>query len=56
MLFRSKKGRIRARSASPQQGVAGEALSHEAVMKIAMPMLGLLVLGTGIWAYKAFLK
>ncbi len=51
-----KKGRIRARSASQQQGVAGEALSHEAVMKIALPMLGLLVLGTGIWAYKAFLK
>src|SRR5215216_4598246 len=51
-----KKGRIRARSANPQQGVTGEALSHEAVMKIALPMLALLVLGTGIWAYKAFLK
>jgi preprotein translocase subunit SecY len=51
-----KKGRIRARSANPQQGVAGEALSHEAVMKIALPMLGLLLLGTGIWAYKAFVK
>lgn len=51
-----KKGRIRARSANPQQGAAGEALSHEAVMKIAIPMLSLLVLGTGIWAYKAFLK
>jgi preprotein translocase subunit SecY len=51
-----KKGRIRARSANPQQGTTGEALSHEAVMKIAMPMLALLLLGTGIWAYKAFLK
>jgi preprotein translocase subunit SecY len=51
-----KKGRIRARSANPQQGVTGEALSHEAVMKIALPMLGLLVLGTAIWAYKVFLK
>jgi preprotein translocase subunit SecY len=51
-----KKGRIRARSASPQQASAGEALSQEAVMKLALPMLGLLVLGTAIWAYKAFLK
>ncbi len=51
-----KKGRIRARSANPQQGVTGEALSQEAVMKIAYPMLGLLLLGTAIWAYKAFLK
>jgi hypothetical protein len=31
-------------------------LSHEAVMKIALPMLVLLLLGTGIWAYNAFLK
>jgi preprotein translocase subunit SecY len=51
-----RKGRIRARSANPQQGATGEALSHEAVMKIAVPMLILLCLGTGIWAYKAFLK
>jgi len=51
-----KKGRIRARSANPQQGVTGDALSQEAVMKIALPMLALLVLGTGIWAYKVFLK
>ncbi len=51
-----KKGRIRARSAGPQNAVSGEALSQEAVMKIALPMLGLLVLGTSIWAYKAFLK
>jgi len=26
------------------------------VMKLALPMLALLVLGTAIWAYKAFLK
>ena len=51
-----KKGRIRARSANPQGGMTGEALSHEAVMKIALPMLGLLLLGTGIWAYQAFVK
>jgi hypothetical protein len=31
-------------------------LPHEAVMKIALPMLGLLILGTAIAAYKAFLK
>ena len=51
-----RKGRIRARSASPQQGVSGEALSQDAVLKLALPMLGLLVLGTAIWAYKAFIK
>jgi preprotein translocase subunit SecY len=51
-----KKGRIRARSANPQGGMTGEALSHEAVMKIALPMLFLLLLGSSIWAYKAFVK
>ena len=51
-----KKGRIRARSANPQGGAIGEALPQEAVMKIALPMLALLLLGTGIWAYQAFLK
>jgi preprotein translocase subunit SecY len=51
-----KKGRIRARSANPQGGMTGDALSTEAVMKLALPMLGLLVLGTVIWAYKAFVK
>jgi hypothetical protein len=34
----------------------GDALSNEALMKLALPMLGLLLLGTGIWAYKAFLN
>lgn len=51
-----KKGRIRSRSANPTGGMTGEALSNEAVMKIALPMLGLLLLGTSIWAYNAFLK
>ncbi|MBI4625829.1 MAG: preprotein translocase subunit SecY [Verrucomicrobia bacterium] len=51
-----RKGRIRARSANPQGAMTGDALSHEAVMKIALPMLGLLLLGTSIWAYNAFLK
>ena len=51
-----KKGRIRARSTNPQGGMTGEALSHEAVMKIALPMLGLLVLGLVAWFYKNSLK
>jgi preprotein translocase subunit SecY len=51
-----KKGRIRARSSNPQGGMTGEALSHEAVMKIALPMLGLLVLGLVAWFYKNSLK
>jgi hypothetical protein len=33
--------------------MTGDALSHEAVMKIALPMLGLLLLGLIIWFYKA---
>lgn len=48
-----KKGRIRARSAGVQ-GATSEALSSEAVMKIVYPMLGLLLLGLGIWAYRHF--
>jgi preprotein translocase subunit SecY len=51
-----RKGRIRARSASPQGGMTGDALSQEAVLRLALPMLGLLLLGTGIWAYQAFVK
>ncbi len=48
-----KKGRIKARSGNAS-GVTGEALSSEAVMKIAIPVLILLVIGTGIWAVRAF--
>ena len=51
-----KKGRIRARSANPQGGMTGDALSTDAVMKLALPMLGLLLLGTAIWAYRMFAK
>lgn len=51
-----RKGRLRARSANPQQAMLGDALSQEAVMKIALPMLGLLLLGTSIAAYKHFIK
>lgn len=50
-----KKGRIRARSANPQ-GMSGDALSSEAIMKLALPMLGLLLLGVGIAAYRHFIK
>jgi preprotein translocase subunit SecY len=50
-----KKGRIRARSANPQ-GMTGDALSSEAIMKLALPMLGLLLLGVGIAAYRHFVK
>jgi preprotein translocase subunit SecY len=50
-----KKGRIRSR-ADMRQGMTGEALSSDAVMKLALPMLGLLVLGTTIWAYRTFLQ
>jgi preprotein translocase subunit SecY len=51
-----KKGRIRARSTNPQQGMTGDALSTDAVLKLALPLLGLLLLGTGIAAYNAFFK
>ncbi|HRI81073.1 MAG: hypothetical protein RLZZ129_1248 [Verrucomicrobiota bacterium] len=48
-----KKGRIRARSANPQ-GMTGEALSSEAVMKIAMPMLIIFLIGLAAWAIRSF--
>jgi preprotein translocase subunit SecY len=50
-----KKGRVRSR-ADMRQGMTGEALSSDAVLKLALPMLGLLVLGTSIWAYRTFLQ
>jgi len=50
-----KKGRIRARSANPQ-GMTGDALSSDAIMKLALPMLVLLLLGVGIAAYRHFIK
>jgi len=51
-----RKGRLRARSANPQQAMLGDALSQEAVMKIALPMLALLILGSSIAAYRHFFK
>jgi len=51
-----KKGRIRARSANPQQGSTGDALALDAVMKIVWPLLGMFLLGMTIWVYQRFLK
>ena len=50
-----KKGRVRSRS-SNAASTTGDALSSEAVMKIALPMLALLLLGVGIWAYRILVK
>jgi preprotein translocase subunit SecY len=50
-----KKGRVRSR-ADMRQGMTGEALSSDAVLKLALPMLGLLVLGTTIWVFRNFVQ
>jgi preprotein translocase subunit SecY len=50
-----KKGRVRSR-ADMRQGMTGEALSSDAVLKLALPMLGLLVLGTTIWIFRNFIQ
>jgi len=50
-----KKGRVRARNPNAP-AATGDALSTEAVMKIALPMLALLLLGVGIWAYRILIK
>jgi len=51
-----KKGRIRARSANPQQSTTGDALAMDAVMKIVWPLLGMFLLGITIWAFRTFSK
>jgi preprotein translocase subunit SecY len=51
-----RKGRLRARSANPQQAMMGDALAVDAVMKIVWPLLGMFCLGLIIWAYRTFLK
>jgi preprotein translocase subunit SecY len=51
-----RKGRLRARSANPQQAVMGDALALDAVMKIVWPLLGMFVLGLVIWATRTFFK
>jgi preprotein translocase subunit SecY len=48
-----KKGRLRARSAAPQ-GMTGDALSQDALMKLIWPTAGLFITGLAIWVYKGF--
>ncbi len=48
-----KKGRIRARSSNPT-GMTGDALSTEAVMKIALPMLIIFLIGLAAWGIRHF--
>ncbi|MBX3749652.1 MAG: preprotein translocase subunit SecY [Opitutaceae bacterium] len=48
-----KKGRIRARSTNPT-GMTGDALSTEAVMKIALPMLVIFLIGLAAWGIRHF--
>ena len=51
-----RKGRLRARSANPQQAMMGDALATEAVMKIVWPVLGMFALGLAIWAFRVFIR
>jgi preprotein translocase subunit SecY len=48
-----KKGRIRARSSNPT-GMTGDALSTDAVMKIALPMLIIFLIGLAAWGIRHF--
>jgi preprotein translocase subunit SecY len=48
-----KKGRIRARSSNPT-GMTGDALSSEAVVKIALPMLVIFLIGLAAWGIRTF--
>jgi len=48
-----KKGRIRARSTNPT-GMTGDALSIDAVMKIALPMLIIFLIGLVAWGIRHF--
>jgi preprotein translocase subunit SecY len=49
-----KKGRIRARSANPQGGMTGDALSTPALAKLGIPVLGLFLIGLVAWAIQKF--
>jgi len=49
-----RKGRLRARSANPQQAMMGDALAINSVMKIVYPLLALFTLGLASWAYLAY--
>ena len=48
-----KKGRVRARSTA-RQGMTGDALSADAVMKIVVPMTIIFLIGIIAWAIQAF--
>ncbi|MCB1104203.1 MAG: preprotein translocase subunit SecY [Opitutaceae bacterium] len=48
-----KKGRVRARSTA-RQGMTGDALSSDAVMKIVVPMTIIFLIGIIAWAIQAF--
>jgi len=48
-----KKGRVRARSTA-RQGMTGDALSSDAVMKIVVPMSIIFLIGIIAWAIQAF--
>ena len=50
-----RKGRLKARSANPQQAMTGDAMALDAVMKIVWPLLGLFTLGLASWAYQAYM-
>jgi preprotein translocase subunit SecY len=48
-----KKGRIRARSASPS-GMSGEALSSDALLKLGIPVTAIFLVGIVAWAIQRF--
>jgi preprotein translocase subunit SecY len=48
-----KKGRIRARSASPS-GTSGEALNTEALLKLGIPVTAIFLVGIAAWAIQKF--
>jgi len=49
-----KKGRVRARAAGGRQGMTGDALSSEAVMKLVIPTGIIFAIGIIAWAIQAF--
>jgi preprotein translocase subunit SecY len=51
-----RKGRLRARSANPQQAMMGDALAVDAVMKLVWPLLGMLTLGFAIALVRYLVK
>jgi len=49
-----KKGRVRARAAGGRQGMTGDALSSDAVMKLVIPTAIIFAIGIIAWAIQAF--